>query len=179
MTATEINLKGCYIIHPDVYKDKRGYFFETFNEKDFKAHTGLDISFVQDNESKSSFGVLRGLHFQKGEYGQAKLIRVVSGKILDVIVDVRPNSKTFGEHFSIELSDINKTQLYIPVGFAHGFVTLSDEAVVTYKCDNFYNKESEIGIIYNDPTLNINWILKPEELIISDKDLNLPKLENI
>ena len=179
MTAIEINLKGCYVIRPEVFKDKRGYFIETFNKLDFKSHTGLDISFVQDNESKSSYGVLRGLHFQRGEYAQAKLIRVVAGKILDVIVDLRPNSETYGQHFKIELSDVNKTQLFIPAGFAHGFVTLSKEAIVAYKCNNFYNKESEVGIIYNDPTLNINWVLEPEELIISDKDLNLPKFKNL
>ena len=172
-------LKDCFIIHDTVHGDARGYFIETFNEKDFKAASGLDISFVQDNQSKSSKGVLRGLHFQLGEAAQAKLVRVLQGKVLDVAVDVRPNSKTFGQHVAVELTEDNETQLFVPRGFAHGFVVLSDTATFFYKCDNYYNKLSEGGIIYNDPMLDINWQLTEESLILSEKDLRLQSLKEI
>jgi dTDP-4-dehydrorhamnose 3,5-epimerase len=179
MSIEETNLKGCFILEPNIFHDKRGYFLESYNKMDFDAKIGDSVNFVQDNESFSSKGVLRGLHYQKGEYAQAKLVRVIKGSILDVVLDLRENSNTYGQHFSIELSDENKTQLFIPRGFAHGFVVLSNTALFSYKCDNFYNKASEAGIIYNDPTLNIDWQFLEEELIISDKDLNLPTFKEL
>lgn len=178
MIIKETKLKGCFIIQPQVFKDKRGYFIESFNQKAFNNATGLNIKFVQDNESQSSKGVLRGLHYQRGEYAQAKLVRVIKGSVLDVVIDLRPNSKTFGEQVSIELSEANKMQFFVPRGFAHGFVVLEDETIFSYKCDNYYNKESESGIIYNDEDLDIDWKLPNDELIISDKDLILPKLKD-
>lgn len=178
MIVKETKLKGCFIIEPQVFKDKRGYFVENYNQKAFNKALGLKINFVQDNESQSSKGVLRGLHYQLGEYAQAKLVRVVKGSVLDVAVDVRVGSTTFGESFSIELSEDNKTQLFVPRGFAHGFIVLEDETIFSYKCDNFYNKASEAGIIYNDENLAIDWKLTKDELIISDKDLMLPNLKN-
>lgn len=179
MLVKETNLKGCYILQPKIFKDKRGYFTESFNQKTFNQLTGLSVNFVQDNESQSSRGVLRGLHFQKGEFAQAKLVRVVKGSVLDVAVDLRLNSDTFGKHFSIILSGTNKTQLYIPRGFAHGFVVLEDNTIFNYKCDNYYNKASEGGIIYNDKNLNIDWSLPKTDLIISDKDLMLSSFKEI
>ena len=179
MTATETKLKGCFFIEPNVLKDTRGYFFECFNQNKFNELIGKDIDFVQDNESFSSKGVLRGLHFQTGDYAQAKLVRVIKGKVLDVVVDMRKNSPTFGEHFSIELSEDNKKQLFVPRGFAHGFIVLSDTAIFSYKCDNFYNKASEQGLRYDDPSLGIDWRLPSNEFIISEKDLVLPTLSNI
>ena len=179
MTATETKLKGCFIIEPQVFKDNRGYFFESFNQDSFNELIGEAIDFVQDNESFSSKGVLRGLHFQKGGYAQAKLVRVVKGKVLDVVVDMRKNSPTFSKHFSIELSEENKTQLFVPKGFAHGFIVLSETATFSYKCDNFYDKASEQGLRYDDPSLGIDWKLPSNELIVSDKDLVLPTLSNI
>lgn len=179
MTVRETKLKGCFIIEPKVFEDKRGYFFESFNQKAFNKTIGEEVNFVQDNESFSTKGVLRGLHFQKGESAQAKLVRVLKGKILDVAVDIRKDSPTFGKHFSIELTEDNKKQLFITKGFAHGFVVLSDTAIVFYKCDNFYNKETESGIIYDDKDLNIDWHLEQEELIISEKDLSLPLFKNL
>jgi dTDP-4-dehydrorhamnose 3,5-epimerase len=176
MKVTETKLKDCFIIEPSVFEDDRGYFFESFNRKSFFEKTGLDVDFVQDNQSKSSYGVLRGLHFQKGEHAQAKLVRVLSGKVLDVAVDLREDSPTYKQCFSIELSAANKKQLFVPRGFAHGFVVLSEEAEFFYKCDNFYNKASEGGIIYNDSGLGIDWMVDPRQLTISDKDLVLPRL---
>ena len=174
MIIKETKLKGCYILQPQVFNDMRGYFIESYNEKTFNKALGLSINFIQDNESESSKGVLRGLHYQLGEYAQAKLVRVIKGKVLDIVVDLRPNSKTFKEHVSIELSEENKTQFFVPRGFAHGFLVLEDETIFSYKCDNFYNKESEAGIIYNDEDLAIDWKLSKQDLIISDKDLILP-----
>ena len=179
MTATETKLKGCFIIEPTVFNDPRGYFFESFNKKRFNELIGKTIDFVQDNESFSSKGVLRGLHFQTGEYAQAKLVRVVKGTVLDVAVDMRKDSPTFSKHFSIELSEDNKTQLFVPRGFAHGFIVLSDTAIFSYKCDNLYNKASENGLRYDDPFLGIDWRLPANEFIVSDKDLVLPTLSNI
>ena len=179
MKATETKLKGCFFIEPAVFKDTRGYFFESFNQNKFNELIGKDINFVQDNESFSSKGVLRGLHFQTGDYAQAKLVRVIKGKVLDVVVDMRKNSPTFGEHFSIELSEDNKKQLFVPRGFAHGFIVLSDTAIFSYKCDNFYNKASEQGLRYDDPSLEIDWRLPSNEFIISEKDLILPTLSTI
>ncbi|MBU2949630.1 dTDP-4-dehydrorhamnose 3,5-epimerase [Tamlana agarivorans] len=179
MQLTETKLKGCFLIEPTVFEDKRGYFLESYNQKTFNDLIGCEVDFVQDNESYSSKGVLRGLHFQKGEFAQAKLVRVIKGKVLDVALDLRKDSPTFGEHYSVELSEENKKQLFVPRGFAHGFVVLSETALFAYKCDNFYNKNSEGGVIYNDKILNINWQLNPDELIISEKDLKLPTLENL
>lgn len=177
MIAKETKLKGCFILEPKVFKDERGYFFESFNQKTFNNLIGQNINFIQDNESLSSKGVLRGLHFQKGEYAQAKLVRVINGKVLDIAVDIRKNSETFGQHISLELSEENKKQMFIPHGFAHGFIVLSDTAIFSYKCDNFYNKASEGGIIFNDKSLNIDWHLHEHEFIISEKDLLLPTIE--
>lgn len=171
-------LEGCYCIEPRVFEDNRGYFMESFNEKTFAEHTGQSIHFVQDNQSFSSKGVLRGLHYQVGEHAQSKLIRALSGEILDVAVDIRPGSATFGQYVSIVLSAENQRQFFIPKGFAHGFLVLSDTATIFYKCDNFYNKASEGGIVYNDPTLNIDWQLPDTELILSEKDAISPTLEN-
>tara|TARA_B100000378_G_scaffold266060_1_gene251060 strand:+ start:152 stop:700 length:549 start_codon:yes stop_codon:yes gene_type:complete len=179
MTIKETILEGCVVIEPRVFEDRRGYFFESFNQKRFTSAVGKSVNFVQDNESFSTKGVLRGLHFQKGEYAQAKLVRVIKGKVLDVVVDLRKDSKTFGKHVSVELTEENKKQLFIPRGFAHGFVVLSDTALFSYKCDNFYNKESEDGILYNDTDLNIDWKLPDEELIISEKDAVLPSFKNV
>lgn len=178
MNATETKLKGCYILEPKVFNDDRGYFLESFNSKKFNELLGVDIKFVQDNESFSSKGVLRGLHYQLGQHAQAKLVRVVKGEVLDVAVDIRKKSKTFGQYISVVLSENNKKQLFIPRGFAHGFIVLSETAIFSYKCDNHYNKQSEGGIIYNDPKLNIDWKLPNNEFILSDKDLLLPTLDN-
>ncbi len=177
MTVTESHLQGCYIIEPNVFEDKRGYFFESFNQDRFNKLIGTQINFVQDNESASTKGVLRGLHYQTGRYAQAKLVRVIKGAVLDVVVDLREGSKTYGQQFSIELSESNKKQLFVPRGFAHGFIVLSDTAIFSYKCDNYYNKASEGGIIYNDETLNIDWQLSEDKFIISEKDLELPTFE--
>jgi len=179
MTATETKLKGCFIIEPKVFKDPRGYFFESFNQNKFNELIGKTIDFVQDNESFSSKGVLRGLHFQTGAYAQAKLVRVIKGRVLDVVVDMRKESPTFSEHFSIELSEENKRQLFVPKGFAHGFIVLSETAIFSYKCDNFYDKASEQGLRYDDPSLGIDWKLPANEFIVSEKDLVLPTLSNI
>ena len=179
MIVKETNLEGCFIIKPKVIQDKRGYFLESFNHAVFKEGLKRDINFVQDNESYSSKGVLRGLHYQIGDYAQAKLVRVIKGKILDVVVDLRTDSPTFSKHISIELSEDNKTQLFIPRGFAHGFLVLSDTAIFSYKCDNFYNKASEGGVIYNDKDLNIDWKLDEKEFIVSEKDLELPTLKEV
>lgn len=177
MNIIETKLNGCFVIEPQIFNDERGYFFESFNQQKFFKKTGLEISFVQDNQSKSDYGVLRGLHFQKGKFSQAKLVRVIEGKILDVVVDLRKESPSYGNHFSLELSAENQKQLFIPRGFAHGFVVLSKTATFLYKCDNFYHKDAESGIIYNDPTLNIDWKIPTSDIIISNKDQNLPKLE--
>jgi len=166
------------MIEPAVFNDGRGSFFESFNKQVFKEKTGITIDFVQDNQSISQRGVLRGLHFQKGEFAQAKLVRVVKGKVLDVVVDIRPNSTTFGEHFSIILSEENNKQLFVPRGFAHGFAVLEDNTIFAYKCDNYYNKASEDGVFYNDTDLKIDWLLSKEEIVLSEKDTILPSLKN-
>lgn len=178
MQAEETPLKDCFLIHNTVFADDRGYFFESFNAQRFYKETGINTTFVQDNQSQSVKGVLRGLHFQKGEAAQAKLVRVLKGEVLDVAVDLRKSSPTFGQHYSVILSETSHMQLYIPRGFAHGFLVLSDAADFFYKCDNFYNKAAEGGIIYNDPQININWQMQPEHLIISSKDLELPALSS-
>lgn len=176
MNFIETKLKECFIIESKVFNDERGYFMESFNQNTFNKLIGQNINFIQDNESFSTKGVLRGLHFQKGEYAQAKLVRVVKGCVLDVAVDIRKDSPTFGEHVSLELSEENKKQFFVPRGFAHGFIVLSDTAIFSYKCDNFYNKESEGGIIYNDKQLNIDWKLNEDKFIISEKDMLLRPL---
>ncbi|MXN92569.1 dTDP-4-dehydrorhamnose 3,5-epimerase [Flavobacterium sp. Sd200] len=178
MTFTPTHLDGCFIIEPNVIKDSRGYFMESFNLERFEKGTGFKVNFVQDNQSFSTKGVLRGLHYQTGTFAQAKLVRVLEGEVLDVAVDIRPESKTYGQYVSVVLSAQNHKQLFIPRGFAHGFLVLSDTATFFYKCDNLYNKESEGGIMYNDPAIDINWEMDASNLIISDKDLLLPNLEN-
>ncbi|MFI1772636.1 dTDP-4-dehydrorhamnose 3,5-epimerase [Thalassobellus citreus] len=178
MIIKETKLKDCFIIEPTIFKDDRGYFFESFNQKKFNALIKKEVSFIQDNESFSSKGVLRGLHYQVGEYAQAKLVRVIKGEVLDVAVDVRKKSSTYGQYIAIKLSGSNKKQLFVPRGFAHGFLVLSDTVTFSYKCDNFYNKKAEGGIIYNDAELNIDWGMNENQLIVSDKDLVLPILKN-
>jgi len=179
MHIEKTNLEGCFLIHDTFFGDDRGYFFESFNRNEFLEKTGLAIDFVQDNQSSSEKGVVRGLHFQHGEFAQAKLVRVLQGRVLDVAVDLRKGSATFGEHLVVELSGDSHTQLFIPRGFAHGFAVLSDNAVFFYKCDNFYNKASDRGIIFNDPDLAIDWKLKPEEIRLSEKDKVLPTLKEL
>jgi dTDP-4-dehydrorhamnose 3,5-epimerase len=178
MKFTETKLKGCFIIEPNIFADERGYFFESFNNERLTAGISSTVNFVQDNQSFSTYGIIRAIHYQVGEHSQAKLVRVLKGKVLDVVVDLRKDSKTFGEHMAIELSSENKKQLFIPRGFGHGFSVLSETVEFFYKCDNYYNKDSEGGIIYNDPTLNIDWKVGQEQIKVSDKDLILPTLNN-
>jgi dTDP-4-dehydrorhamnose 3,5-epimerase len=179
MKVFKTPLDGCIVLFPTLFSDDRGSFYESFKKTILDDFLGYKVEFVQDNESFSSKGVLRGLHFQKGVYAQAKLVRVVQGAVLDVAVDLRLESPTYGQHFSIELSSENKKQLFIPRGFAHGFVVLSDTALFSYKCDNYYNKSSESGIIYNDPTLNIDWKFPDDQLQLSKKDLELPQFKSL
>ena len=177
MKITETILEGCYVLEPKIFEDERGIFFESYNKKDFEERIGLNIDFVQDNHSVSKKGVLRGLHFQKGENAQAKLVRVVKGEVLDVVVDIRKESPTFGRHFKIKLSDTNNKALFIPKGMAHGFLTLSEEAVFVYKCDSYYQKQAESGIMYNDEDLGIDWEYPSKKIILSKKDRQLPSLK--
>lgn len=177
MAFIKTDFPGLIIIEPTVFTDSRGYFFESYNENNFKEE-GIDIKFVQDNQSKSSYGVIRGLHYQLAPHAQTKLIRVLSGSILDIVVDIRKGSPTYSKTFSIELSAENNKQLFIPKGFAHGFSVLSETAEVIYKCDEFYNKESEAGIVFNDAALNIDWKIPAASAIISDKDMIHPSIEN-
>lgn len=179
MQVEKTSLADCWLIHDTFLGDNRGYFFESFNKNTFRDLTGLNVDFVQDNQSMSQRGVLRGLHYQKGEHAQAKLVRVLKGKVLDVAVDLRKDSPSFGQHLSIELSEESHTQLFIPRGFAHGFVVLSDSAVFFYKVDNFYNKESEGGIMYNDSDLAIDWGIPASDIILSEKDTRLPLLKEL
>ena len=178
MEVIKTAIDGVLIIEPKVFGDHRGYFFESFNEREFAAKSGVDVHFVQDNESKSCYGVVRGLHFQKGEHAQAKLVRVISGKVLDVAVDIRPGSPTFGKHVAAELTAENHRQFFIPKGFAHGFVVLSQEAVFQYKCDEFYCPESEGAIAWNDPDVAIDWQIPASDVILSDKDRKHPRLKD-
>ncbi len=171
MTYTETAIKGVWIIEPKVFADSRGYFFEAWKKAEFEENVG-NVDFVQDNESRSSYGVLRGLHYQKGDFSQAKLVRVIKGKVIDVAVDLRKSSPTFGKHVMVELSDENKRQFFIPRGFAHGFLVLSDEAIFTYKVDNVYAAQYETSIRWNDETLAIEWPISPSEVVTSEKDLN-------
>jgi len=173
MEIQETGLKDCLIIKPRVFEDPRGYFFESFNKKTFEEQTGLSGNFVQDNQSFSSYGVIRGLHAQSGEFAQAKLVRVLKGEVLDVAVDIRPGSPTFGKHISVRLSAENKLQLYVPRGFLHGFSVLSETAEFFYKCDNYYEKSAEVGIMYNDADLAIDWMVPADKASVSDKDLIL------
>jgi dTDP-4-dehydrorhamnose 3,5-epimerase len=177
MKFIETKLKGCFILEPNVIQDDRGYFMESFNENTFYKGIGQKATFVQDNQSFSTKGVLRGLHYQTGEHAQAKLVRVLQGEVLDVAVDLRPNSETFGQYETVLLTAENQKQFFIPRGFAHGFLVLSETATFFYKCDNFYNKDSEGGLLFNDTTVNIDWNFPIEQLIISEKDQILPTIE--
>ena len=177
MEFKKTTIEGVYIIEPRVFNDSRGYFFEAWKKQEFEANIG-PMEFIQDNESKSSYGVLRGLHYQKGEFSQAKLVRVIKGRVLDVAVDLRKSSPTFGKHVMTELSDENKRQFFIPRGFAHGFLVLSDEAIFTYKVDNVYAPQAEAGIRWNDPDVGIQWPIAPQQVLTSDKDLKQPLLRD-
>ena len=179
MKVSETELKGCFIIEPQIFSDERGCFFESFNQKKFEKKTGLKVNFVQDNQSISQRGVIRGLHLQKGEFAQAKLTRVIKGRVLDVAVDLRKDSPTFGKHFSIELSGENNKQLFVPKGFAHGFSVLEDDTIFAYKCDHYYNKESQSGVEYNDKELDIDWKLNKEEIVLAEKDKELKRFKNL
>ena len=173
MNFIQTDIKDVVIVEPKIFTDSRGYFFETYVEKRY-IENGIKVDFIQDNESKSSYGVIRGLHYQTPPFAQSKLVRVISGKVLDVAVDIRKSSPTFGKYVAVELSDENKRQLFIPVGFAHGFAVLSDEVIFAYKCDNYYNPSSERGIKFDDDFLSIDWKIPKEKMIISDKDRLLP-----
>ena len=176
MNIVETEIKGVFIIEPKVFGDDRGYFFESFSQREFESVIG-PVTFVQDNQSKSSYGVVRGLHFQKPPHAQAKLVRVVKGKVLDVAVDLRKDSPTFGKYMAVELSDENHRQVFIPKGFAHGFSVLSEEAVFQYKCDEYYAPESEVAIAWDDQDLNIDWKVPAEDVVLSAKDRNHPTLK--
>lgn len=178
MNFIKTNLPGVIIVEPKIFKDDRGYFFESYNEQEF-IKNGITNKFVQDNQSKSSYGVVRGLHCQIGDHAQAKLVRVLYGTVLDIAVDIRPNSPTFGKYVAVELSDENKRQLFIPRGFLHGFSVLSDTAVFAYKCDNFYHKESEFSIRYDDPDINIDWRIPANKIITSEKDKLAKRLKDV
>lgn len=177
MEYRKTEIDGVYILEPRVFNDARGYFFEAWKKEDFEEHVGK-VDFIQDNESKSSYGVLRGLHYQKGNYSQAKLVRVIKGKVLDVAVDIRKSSPTFGKHVMVELSDENKRQFFIPRGFAHGFLVLSDEAVFTYKVDNIYAPQHEASIRWNDEDINIQWPIDIKDVVTSEKDLKASSLKD-
>lgn len=177
MIFTETKLQGCFILEPKIFEDDRGFFFESYNKKTFDAGIGNSVDFVQDNQSFSSHGVIRGVHYQVGKFAQAKLVRVLRGKVLDVAVDLRKGSPTFGQHVAIELSEENQRQLFVPRGFGHGFSVLSETAHFFYKCDNYYDKESEGGIVFNDTTLDIDWGISKEKVRVSEKDVALPHLD--
>ena len=179
MQIKETNLKDCFIFEPSIFGDERGYFFESYNKNKFESLINKPVDFIQDNEAFSKKGALRGLHFQEGEFAQAKLVRVTQGAVIDVAVDLRPTSNTFLKHIAVELSAENKKQLFVPRGFAHGYIVISETAVFNYKCDNVYNKSSENGLIYNDRDLNIDWKLSPSLFIISEKDKILPTLSHL
>jgi dTDP-4-dehydrorhamnose 3,5-epimerase len=173
MTIEQTPLEDCFVIHEKVHGDSRGYFIETYNIREFNNVTGLNINFVQDNQSRSSKGVLRGLHMQSGDSAQAKLVRVVEGAVLDIAVDLRKYSPSFGKHFGIELTADNHKQFFVPAGFAHGFLVLSEYATFLYKVDKYYQPGNEVGIMFNDKDLNIDWRLKPNEILLSEKDKSL------
>ena len=176
MVVVETNLSGCFLIKPKVYTDARGCFYESFNAAQFEKEVGILPAFVQDNEAFSNYGVIRGLHFQQGEHAQAKLVRVITGKVLDVVVDIRKESATYGQHIAVELSGDNKMQLYIPRGMAHGYAVLENNTRFSYKCDNYYNKESEGGGYYADAALNSDWKIPEGQRILSEKDMGLPMM---
>ena len=178
MEVVGTNIEGVIIIEPRIFKDDRGYFFESFSQREFEEKV-CKTTFVQDNESKSGYGVLRGLHFQKPPFAQSKLVRVIKGAVLDVAVDIRKGSPTFGQYVSVELTGDNHRQFFIPRGFAHGFSVLSEEVIFQYKCDNFYSPQSEGAIAWNDPDLNIDWRIPVEEVILSEKDSKHPKLKDL
>lgn len=178
MNITPTPLEGCIILNPRIFNDERGHFFESFNAASFNEAVGYPVNFVQDNQSFSTKGVFRGLHLQKGEHAQAKLVRVTHGEVFDVAVDLRKKSPTYGQYYGVLLSAENKTQFFVPRGFGHGFVVLSQEAIFQYKCDNYYHKESEGGLHYADPDLAIDWKLPNDELLVSSKDAELPFLKN-
>ena len=178
MIVKSTDFQGLFILEPKIFKDERGYFFESFKLEELRGLYNKDLCFIQENESKSVYGTLRGLHYQTASYSQTKLVRVVSGKVLDVVLDLRTNSDMFGKTYSIILDDENKKQLLIPKGFAHGFVTLSKEAIFSYKVDEIYSPENEAGIIYNDSKLSIDWIISPKDIIISGKDQLHPEFDN-
>ena len=177
MNIIKTEIESVVIIEPRLFKDDRGYFFESFNQKEFEEKV-CDTTFVQDNESKSSYGVLRGLHFQKPPFAQSKLVRVIKGAVLDVAVDIRKGSPTFGQYVSVELTGENHRQFFIPRGFAHGFSVLSEEVIFQYKCDNFYSPQSEGAIAWNDPDLNIDWRIPAEKVVLSEKDSKHPRLKD-
>ncbi|MBP5535849.1 MAG: dTDP-4-dehydrorhamnose 3,5-epimerase [Bacteroidales bacterium] len=177
MNIVKTDIEGVFIVEPRVFGDARGYFFESYNAREFKEKTGVDVVFVQDNESMSSYGVLRGLHFQNPPYTQSKLVRVVKGRVLDVAVDIRKGSPTYGRHVAVELSEENHRQFFIPKGFAHGFSVLSETAVFQYKCDEFYAPQSEGALMWNDPDLAIDWRIPGEKVLLSEKDRNHPRLK--
>lgn len=179
MEIIPTHLEGCVIIEPRIYGDERGYFFESFNAAAFAKAIGQDIHFVQDNQSFSRYGTIRGLHAQHGEFAQAKLVRVLSGKVLDVVVDARKDSPTFGQHVAVELSRDNNRQLFVPRGFLHGFSVLSDTATFFYKCDNYYEKEAELGALYKDAALGIDWFIPSDKEVVSEKDQHLPLFETL
>jgi len=177
MEYKETEIKGVYVIEPKVFNDARGYFMEAWKKAEFEEHVG-PVEFIQDNESKSGYGVLRGLHYQKGDSSQAKLVRVIKGRVVDVAVDLRRSSPTFGQHVMVELSEDNKRQFFIPRGFAHGFLVLSQEAIFTYKVDNPYAPQQEAGIRWDDPQLGIEWPIDPADVVTSEKDLKAPLLKD-
>lgn len=179
MEIIKTDIAGVLIVEPTVYGDARGYFFESFNEREFREKTGFKVHFVQDNESKSSYGVVRGLHFQRPPHAQSKLVRVVRGEVLDVAVDIRPKSPSFGKHVAVRLSAENHRQFFLPKGFAHGFSVLSEDAVFQYKCDDFYAPDCEGAIAWDDPELGIDWMLPAEDVILSEKDRNHPSFDEL
>jgi len=179
MKIIETEIQGLFIIEPDVYGDSRGYFFESFNKRRFEEQTGINVDFVQDNESRSTYGVVRGLHFQRPPHAQAKLVRVVSGRVLDVAVDLREGSPTYGRHVAVELSGENHRQVFIPKGFAHGFSVLSEEAVFQYKCDDYYAPETEGAVAWDDPDIAIDWRIPADDMILSEKDKKHPRLSEL
>lgn len=178
MNFIRTEIEDVIIIEPKVYTDDRGYFYETYKKEELESFLGYSVNFIQGNESKSTFGVLRGLHFQAPPFAQTKLVRAIQGSVLDVAVDIRKGSKTYGKHVAVELSEYNKRQLYIPRGFAHGFVVLEDEAIFSYQVDNYYNKESEGGILFNAPELDVNWQIETKNVKLSPKDEILPNIKD-
>lgn len=179
MEKIETPLKDCFLLKPTVFEDSRGIFMESYSSRRFREITGLNTDFVQDNQSVSSRGVLRGLHFQRGAHAQAKLVRCPLGEVLDVVVDLRPDSPTFKKSFKVRLNDADHLQLFVPAGFAHGFVTVSEKSIFAYKCDQFYHRESDAGIRFNDPELNIDWEFDTSDLLLSEKDQSLPLLKDL